>query len=301
MKAIKNLFQLGLLGAGATLLIPSAPAIGAVASVSVVNDSFSPSTSNIHTGDTVIWTWGSGSAGHNVVSTSSPFAWLFPSPNGSPGTSSNQNSSNLRNSPFSFTNTFNSMGSFPYECTEHVSFGMTGTIKVTAAVAVTPTVAITNPVAGGIFSAPANLTIQASASISSGTVTNVQFLVGSTVLANSTSAPFSATTNNLPAGTYQLSAIASGSDGLTATNSVSVTVVTPIPVVAGTPSQAAPGSFQFSYSATVGLTYIVQVSTNLSAWTSLATNKATVNPETFTDANASGQAAYYRVELMPNP
>jgi plastocyanin len=301
MKAIKNLFQLGLLGAGATLLIPSAPAIGAVASVSVVNDSFSPSTSNIHTGDTVIWTWGNGSAGHNVVSTSSSFAWLFPSPNGSPGTSSNQNSSNLRNSPFSFTNTFNSTGSFPYECTEHVSFGMTGTIKVTAAVAVAPTVVITNPVAGGIFSAPANLTIQASAAISSGTVTNVQFLVGSTVLTNRAAAPFAALTGSLAAGAYNLSAIASSSAGLKATNSVTINVIAPTPVVMGTPAFSSPGNFQFSYSVNIGLTYIVQVSTNLLNWNSLATNTATANPATFTTAESNGNGAFYRVELMPNP
>ncbi len=302
MKAIKNLLQLGFLGVGVSvgLVLPSTSAVGAVANVSVVNDSFSPSATSIHSGDTVVWTWGSGSSSHNVVSTSASFAWLFPSSGGGPGTTSNQNDSNLRNSPFSFTNTFNSTGSFPYECTEHVSFGMTGTINVTAAVAA-PTVVITNPVANEVFSAPASLIIQASAAISSGSVTNVQFLIGSTVLTNRTVIPYFAATNNLPAGTYKLMAIASSSDGLTATNSLSVTVVTPISVVAGTPSLASPGSFQFSYSATVGLAYVVQVSTNLSSWTSLATNTATVNPEIFTDSNGGRTAAFYRVELLPNP
>jgi plastocyanin len=300
MKAIKNIFQLGFLGVGAILINPSIPAAGAVANVSVVNDSFSPSTSSIHTGDEVIWTWGSGSSDHNVVSTSSPFAWLFPSPGGGPGTTSNQNDSNLRDSPFSFTNTFNSTGSFPYECTEHVSFGMTGTINVTAPV-VPPIVTITNPVAGAVFSAPANLAIQASASDSSGAVTNVQFLIGSTVLTNRATAPFFAVTNNLAAGTYQLSAIAIGNNGLTATNSISISVVVPNPIVTGTPAFASPGNFQFSYSATIGLTYVVQVSADLLDWTSLATNTATVNPEIFTDTNAGGSTAFYRVELLPNP
>jgi plastocyanin len=300
MKAIKFLFQLGFLSAGAVLFSPAIPARGAVANVSVVNDAFSPSTSNIHTGDEVIWTWGSGSSDHNVVSTSSSFAWLFPSPGGGPGMTSNQNDSNLRNNPFSFTNTFTSTGSFPYECTEHASIGMVGTINVTAA-PVAPVVAITNPVAGAVFSAPASLTIQASASIASGAVTNVQFLIGSTVLTNLTTAPFFAVTNNLAAGTYNLSAIAKGSDGLTTTNSISISVVAPIPVVEGAPALAASGNFSFSYSATVGLAYVVQVSTNLSNWTSLATNTATASPVTFTDTNASRGAAFYRVELLPNP
>jgi plastocyanin len=302
MKAIKNLFQLGFLGVGAVLLTSSIPVWGAMVNISVNDFNFSPSTASINTGDTVIWTWNTaGSFDHNVVSTSSTgFEWLFPSPGGGPGTTGNQNSSNLRSNPFSFTNTFNSAGSFPYECTEHASIGMVATITVKASAA-PPAVAITNPVANAIFSAPANLTIQASASDSSGTVTNVQFLVGSTVVANSTTAPFVATANNLGAGTYTLSAIAAANNGLTATNSVTVSVVAPIPVVAGTPVFAAPGNFRFSYSATIGLTYVVQVSTNLLQWTSLATNTATANPEIFTDTNAGGSASFFRVELLPNP
>jgi plastocyanin len=300
MKAIKNLLSLGFLGVGAILILPSLPAAVAVANVSVVNDSFSPATSSIHTGDEVIWTWTSGSADHNVVSTSSPFAWLFPSPNGSPGTTANQNDSNLRNSPFSFTNTFNATGSFPYECTEHVLDGMVGTINVTAS-AVPPAVTITNPVAGTVFSAPANLTIQASATISSGTVTNVQFLIGATVLTNRSTAPYVAVTNDLAVGTYKLSAIATGSNGLTATNSVTISVVTPAPLEAGTAVFSLSGGFQFSYSATVGLTYVVQVSTNLSNWNSLATNTATTSPVLFTAPASGANGAFYRVEQLPNP
>ncbi len=54
---------------------------------------------------------------------------------------------------------------------------MKGTIIVAAA-NVPPTVTITNPASGTVFAAPASVTIQASASDSDGTVTNVQFLVG---------------------------------------------------------------------------------------------------------------------------
>jgi plastocyanin len=301
MKAIKNLLPLGLLGVGAILTLPSIPAGGAVINVAVGNDFFSPSTSSIHTGDEVIWTWQNGADEHNVVSTSASFAWLFPNPSGGPGTTSDQNDGNTRNSPFSFTNTFNSAGSFPYECTVHASIGMLGTITVTAP-AVSPVVNITNPASGAVFSAPANLNIQASATISSGTVTNVQFLIGSTVLANKTAAPFSTVTNNLAAGTYKLSAIASGSDGLTATNSVTISVVTPAPLTATAPAISSSGSFQFSYSATVGLTYVVQVSTNLlSGWTSLATNTPTTSLVLFTAPASSANGSFYRVEQLPNP
>ncbi|MGC9940813.1 MAG: Ig-like domain-containing protein [Verrucomicrobiota bacterium] len=300
MKAIKNLIRLGFMGVGASFILSSIPAKGAVAKVSVVNDSFSPAESNIHVGDEVIWTWGNNSEDHNVVSTAAPFAWLFPSPSGSQGTTGNQNNSNLRDNPFSFTNTFNSTGTFPYECTEHAAIGMVGTINVTTPV-VPPTVNITAPASGAEFSAPATLTIQASASDGSGVVTNVHFLVDSTVLTGTEAAPFVATANNLAAGNYTLTAIASANDGLTVTNSITVSVVTPTPVVTGTPAFDAPGNFQFSYSATIGLTYVVQASTNLLDWTALATNTATASPEIFTDTNAGNNAAFYRVEQLPNP
>lgn len=299
IKAIKKLYLLGAVGFTAVLITPSHPARAAVAYITVANYLFFPSTTNIQTGDTVVWTWSMGADDHNVVSASTPFAWLFPSPGGGPGTTSNQNTNNLRNYPFSFTNIFDSPGSFPYECTEHVAKGMVGTINVTAS-SLPPGVTITNPVDGEVFSAPANLTIQAIASGSSA-VTNVQFLIGSTVLTNCVTAPFFAVTNDLPAGTYTIFAIASGANGMTATNSILVDLVTPNPLVAGTPAFVSPGTFQFSYSATVGLNYVVQVSTNLSDWTSLATNTATANPETFMDSNGGSNAAFYRVALLPNP
>ena len=300
MKTIKNLFKLVLAGVVMVCLAGPVAGVAAVANISVLDDYFSPSTTSIYAGDTVIWTWGSDSDNHNVVSTTTPYAWLFPSPDGSPGTTANQNSANTRNSPFSFTNTFSSTGSFPYECTPHVDEGMQGTITVSAAPP-PPIVQITNPVAGQVFSAPANVTIQAVTFDSGGGVTNVQFLIGSTVLTNSTRAPFLALTNHLPAGSYKISAIATDNNDLSGTNSVSITVATAAPVVVGTPSLASSGTFQFTYSATIGLGYIVQVSTNLSAWTSLLTNVATVNPEAFTNKNASGREAFYRVELKPNP
>jgi len=300
MNAAKNLFELTFAGLAISFLSLATTASGAVANVSVLDDYFSPSTTSIHAGDSVVWTWGVDFDGHNVVSTSTPYAWLFPSPDGGPGTTNDQNDVNVRYSPFSFTNTFTTTGSFPYECTPHVEAGMVGTISVSAALP-PPVVNITNPVAGQVFSAPANLTIQASAFDSSGSVTNVQFLVGSKVLTNCTIPPYFAVTNNLPAGSYTLSAIATDNNGLTGNKSITVNVVTPNPVVTGTPAFVAAGTFQFSYSTTVGLSYWVQISTNMITWTTLATNTATVNPETFTDTNASSNAAFYRVELKPNP
>jgi plastocyanin len=273
---------------------------GAVAYVSVLDDYFSPSTTSIHAGDSVVWTWGADYDAHNVVSEDTPFAWLFPSPDGGPGTIYDQDSSNTENSPYSFTNTFAKAGSFFYQCTLHEFEGMTGTINVTG-VAPTPTVAITNLTAGQVLVAPATVTIQASASESGGTIKQVQFLVGSVVLTNCLTPPFVAVTNHLPAGSYTLTAIASDTGGLTATGSVAITVVAASPITNTVPAFATGKTFQFKYSTTAGLSYSVQVSSKLLNWTSLNTNVASTNTGTFTDTNATKAAGYYRVALNPNP
>jgi plastocyanin len=273
--------------------------MGAVANVSVGNDFFSPATTNIHAGDQVIWTWQSGSDDHNVVSTSSLRAWLFPSPGGGPGTTSNQNNSNLRDSPFAFTNTFSSAGSFPYECTDHVLEGMTGTITVAAANP-TPTVSITNPVNGAAFIAPANVTISASASVSNGTVTNVALFTGATLLGSAQSPPFTITAQNLGAGSYALTAVATAA-GVSATSAVvNITVVSPVLISNSAPT-VANNQFTFSYTANPGLTYVVQNSSDLINWVSLSTNVALSSSVAVTNVFAPLDGQFYRVELMPNP
>ncbi|HEY3861558.1 MAG TPA: Ig-like domain-containing protein [Verrucomicrobiae bacterium] len=95
----------------------------------------------------------------------------------------------------------------------------------------TPTVSITNPVSGSILVAPASVNIQAAAAVSSGTVTNVSFYSAGSLLGSSPANPFSFTVNNLGAGPYQLTAVATAS-GVSATSAVvSITVIPPAPSV----------------------------------------------------------------------
>src|SRR5271165_354561 len=63
--------------------------------------------------------------------------------------------------------------------------------RSTAPLAVPPTVSITSPASNAVFAAPANVTIVAGASVSGGSVTNVTFLNGATVLGSATASPFS--------------------------------------------------------------------------------------------------------------
>lgn len=274
--------------AAVRLLAAPLSGFGATANVTVNNSptGFVPAVTNINVGDTVLWTWPSGSFVHNVTSTSVPQAWP---------------ASATLSGPATFSTTFTTNGTFPYVCTVH---GFTGSIIVAAA-ALPPSISITNPAPGAVLSEPADVTIQATASDpnSGGAITNVQFLAGATVLSNETAAPFAATATGLSAGGYTFSAVAINKAGLSATNSVSVSVVTPVPVVLGAPAPLSSTSFQFNYSANIGLRYIIQESTDLTSpgWVTIATNTAASNPAIFTDTQATSNPGFYRVGRLPNP
>ena len=143
------------------------------------------------------------------------------------------------------------------------------------------------------------MTIQASASDSNGNVTNVQFRIGSTVVGNDTTAPYAATTNGLPAGSYTLSAVASDNLGAKGTNSVNITV-TNLPPVAVTLSNLAfnGSSFTFSFVSQIGYSYDSQFATPLSSsnnwltFTSFAGNGVLM---WVTNLNATNTERYYRV------
>lgn len=88
-----------------------------------------------------------------------------------------------------------------------------------------PSVSITNPSGGTTFSAPASVTISASASDPDGTIVGVDFYVGSQLMGTDTTSPYSASWTNVAAGTYSLTARARDNSGGTRTSSaVSVTV-----------------------------------------------------------------------------
>jgi len=88
-----------------------------------------------------------------------------------------------------------------------------------------PTVSITSPSSGATYTAPASVTINASASDSDGTISSVKFYQGSTLLNTDTSSPYSYTWSSVSAGTYSLTAVATDNDSATTTSSaVSITV-----------------------------------------------------------------------------
>ncbi len=109
-----------------------------------------------------------------------------------------------------------------------------------------PTVSITSPASGATFTAPATINVTATASDTDGTITRVAFYLGSQAIGSDTTNTYSATATGLTAGTYQLTAVATDSDGVTRTSSpVSVTVsgVTNQPPIVSLTSPAASSTF----------------------------------------------------------
>ncbi len=77
---------------------------------------------------------------------------------------------------------------------------------------------LTRPAASSTFTAPANITLAATASDADGTVTRVDFYRGSTLIGSDTSSPYSYNWTNVGSGSYQLTAVARDDDGATRTS-----------------------------------------------------------------------------------
>jgi hypothetical protein len=88
-----------------------------------------------------------------------------------------------------------------------------------------PTVSLTGPASGATYSAPANMTITATASDSGGTVSRVDFYADGTLLGSDASSPYSFNWTAVAAGSYSLTAVAVDNGGASTTSgAVNVTV-----------------------------------------------------------------------------
>jgi PKD repeat protein len=116
---------------------------------------------------------------------------------------------------------------------------------------VMPTVALTAPASGAVFTAPANVTLTATASDPDGAVSKVEFYAGATKIGEDTTAPYSLVWPGAAAGTYALTARAIDSAGAAVTSApVSVIVNAPPTVTLTSPANGA----QFAAPATITLT-----------------------------------------------
>ena len=232
----------------------------ATVTIDIVGYSFSPSNAVVTVGDTV--TWSGLDNMHNITGLTPQDLDQFCGP-GPTDTDTESNCSQI----------FNTVGTFPYECTIHgPCCGMMGNIIVVAAAAQPPLVSITSPTAGSIFAAPASFTISASATVSNGTVTNVQFFANSNSVGSAQAPPFTVTASNLAAGAYSLAAVATAA-GCSATFCRrwhhSDVACFRFPIRSGSGQWPV-----LDYNAATGSSYIVQSSTDLMNWIPVSTNVA---------------------------
>ena len=110
--------------------------------------------------------------------------------------------------------------------------GAVTTVNRTFTINGLPTVAITSPASGTVVTAPASLTLTATAADADGSIAQVAFMNGPTVLGTATTAPYQITTASLAAGTYTITAVATDNRGGTVTSSAVTVVLNARPVVA---------------------------------------------------------------------
>jgi hypothetical protein len=196
--------------------------------------------------------------------------------------------------PYSFNWTNVAAGSYSITAKAIGSNGASSTsapvsISVTAPAA--PVVALTSPANGSSAMAPGSFIINANATTTQGTITQVEFYSGATLLSADATAPYSLAWSNVPAGSYSITAKAMGSNGTTSTSvPVTVTVVVPVaPTVSLTApvngaSAAAPATFAISATATATQGTVAQVEF-YNAATLLGTD--TTAPYTYNWANVA--------------
>ncbi|HEX8922798.1 MAG TPA: TIGR03790 family protein, partial [Pyrinomonadaceae bacterium] len=90
-----------------------------------------------------------------------------------------------------------------------------------------PVIELTNPLDGQAFTAPASITLNATASDSDGQISRVDFYAGATLIGTDSTSPYSVTWNNVAAGNYTLTATATDSAGTTSSSGLVHLTVNP--------------------------------------------------------------------------
>jgi hypothetical protein len=138
--------------------------------------------------------------------------------------------------PYSFSWTNVAAGS--YTITAKATDNL-GALTISAPINITvvapnqsPVVSVSNPQSGAVFTAPASITIDASATDADGTITKVDFYQGSTLIGSDNTTPYSFSWTNVAAGSYTITAIATDNNGASTTSAPVLITVNQSPAVA---------------------------------------------------------------------
>jgi len=233
--------------------------------VNVNGASFNPDPVVINVNDSVKWTWQS--SVHNSVS-QTPGLW----------------DSGVLNFGATFTHTFPAQGEFFYRCTIH---GFSGVISVLGPFATNVNIL------PDAFDPPV-VTIHPNETVKWTWVSDLHNTASDSGIWDSRvyNTDFAYEFTFTGTGTFPYSCQVHGFTGV-----VNVQAVTVPPAVLSQPKFTPPSTFQFSYSANSGASYVVQRSADLSSWVSLKTNVAGGSSVLFQDTN-SLPFDFYRVFQM---
>ncbi len=270
MKLINYRMNIGCwLSLGILFTVLSPPVLAGIVNVDIQPLAFSPADVTIQANDQVQWTWVS-----NFHSTTSV---------------SNLWDSGVHNTGFVFTNTFPTAGYFPYHCIVH---GFTGSVTVEA-----PGVVTNVDILPSAFS-PADITINVNDTVQWTWVSDFHSTTSDANLWDSGvfNTGYVFTNTFLTAGTFPYYCIVHGFTG-----TVTVQAAGGSPPLLTASQFISPSTFQFNYTAGLGLNYVVQRSPDLVVWLPLTTNQAASSSILFQDTNATTAAGFYRVLQLSNP
>ena len=203
---------------------------------------------------------------------------------------------------YSFTNINVAAGNHTLAAVATDNRGAKNTNSISVVVNSPPITIITNIVSGSVFAAGTSIQLKAVATDTDGTITQVQFFNGVTLLGTVTGSPYNLTLANVTNGNYAFTTQATDNRGAVTTSPTVNAVVTTITLLSAT--VPASGQFQFTLSGLViGKTNVIQASTNLGSpanWIPLKTNVAVAGTTNFLDTAATNlNLRFYRVIELP--
>ena len=157
---------------------------------------------------------------------------------------------------------------------------------------IAPTASLTKPLAGAIFTAPASIVLEASASDADGSITKVDFFANGAFVGTDSTAPYAVTWPGVQAGAYDLTAVATDNRAFTTTSApvrVTVEPATVLQDVRVNVAAAANGgrvSVSSTYDATYAASYAID-----------GNRRAAVSKNTWADATQSVYPDWLRVDF----